>query len=161
MDERYFSRLDKALEHTVDRRLEAADQNTKAFLEMFGPIGESVPEVDAEDIKAVSLLYEELKKQHPGECWGVGRGILERVCKPGADIRAICYRYMYVSILTVIAAQAQSPEPEMAAFQEKVSAVVKDGELINIALDAAAKIPMTWETKGLPFDFDEFLKLCA
>ena len=53
MDEKFFNRLDKALEHTVDRRLEAQDQKTKAFLEMCGPPGESVPEVDADDLKAV------------------------------------------------------------------------------------------------------------
>ena len=127
----------------------------------FGPEGEAVPEVDVEDIKTVSRLYKELKKQHPGEHFGVDMGILERVCKPGADVRAICYRYMHVSILTLMAAQLPSPEPEIGDFQEKLSAVVKDGELIGNALDVAAKIPMTWAMKGLPYDFDEFLRLCA
>jgi hypothetical protein len=127
----------------------------------FGPEGEPVPEVDPEDIKAVAREYAEMQKQHPGEQFAVGMGLLEHVCKPGADVRAVCYRYMNVSILPFIAARERSPEPEMAAFQEKLSVVLKDGELIDAALIVAARIPMKWVTKGLPYDFEEFLKLCA
>jgi hypothetical protein len=85
--------------------------------------------------------------------------LLKHVCTPGADVRAVSYRYMFVSLLPFIAAQMRSPEPEMSAFQEKLSAVVKDGELIDSALNVAATIPMIWAKQGLPFDFDEFLRL--
>jgi hypothetical protein len=130
------------------------------FSALFGPEGESVPEVDPEDLKAVAREYEEMRKRHPGKQFAIGMELLKDVCKPGVDVSAVSYRYMYVSLLPLIAAQ-KSPETEMSAFQEKLSAVLKDGELIDAALKVAAKIPMTWAKKGLPFDFDEFLRLCA
>lgn len=126
------------------------------FSAFFGPEGEPVPEVDPDDIRAVAREYQEMQKQHPGERFTGGMDLLKHVCKPGADMRAVSYRYMFVSLLPFIAAQMRSPEPETAALQERLSAVVKDGELIDAALAVAAKIPMKWAKKGLPFDFDEF-----
>src|SRR5215475_8330145 len=98
--------------------------NDDPFESAFGKIGESVPVVDADDIRAVSREYRQLAKDHPGEQFGVSRNILATVCKPGADMSAVCYRHMSVSILplivrTPIPAEAK-PDAEFLEFQRKI-----------------------------------------
>jgi hypothetical protein len=108
-----------------------------------------VPEVDPEDIKAVARIYEEWAK-NSGEHFAVDIEVLRPVCKPGAELRAVCYRYMHLTVLPMIAC-------EVAEFQDTV---FKNVELTDSAYDAAAKVPMKWAIRG-SFDFDEFLRLCA
>jgi hypothetical protein len=80
-------------------------------------------------------------------------------------MRAVCYRHMSVSILPLIARTPVPNEakayPEFLEFQRNITPLVQqDGELIDRAYDVAAKIPMVWTKQGLPFDSDEFLRLC-
>ena len=138
----------------------AHDEQVKVFLEMYGPPGGSVPEVDADDLKAVWRVGEELQKAHPGEQIGIDREFLSRYCKPGADMSAVCYRTQYLYVLRIVADMPRSSEQEMTEGQEKVAAVLKDG-VTDAVVNAIAKVPMKWDMHGLPLDVDEFLKRCA
>lgn len=119
-----------------------------------------MPEVDTDDLKAVWRVCEEIQKENPGQQVGIGGDALRHVCKPGANMNAVWYRSMHLNALKLLAGLQRSPEPEMAEVQEKIAAVLKDG-VTDATFNATAKIPMTWEMRGLPFDFDEFLRLCA
>lgn len=76
---------------------------------------------------------------------------MERIFKPGADIRATSYRAGMMQMMTMLAAE------QMAEF-------VCDGCPSDAVLRAAATIPMIWmevgtPQQGLPFDTNEFLAL--
>lgn len=141
------------------------DQNLQAFSEMFGTPGEAVPEVDTDDLKAVWWAADEIQKEHqkthPGKQIGIGRQLLSHYCKPGADMKAICYRIMHLGLIKMMADMPRSTLAEMAEAQEKAATILKGGEVTDATFNAASKIPMTFVRQGLPFDFDEFLKLCA
>jgi hypothetical protein len=90
--------------------------------------------------------------QHPGKQVAMGMGLAEQICKPGADIPALGYRANMLWFLSQIA-------------RERFAAFTKDGQPIDAAFRAAAKVPVEWMGEGLrhgaPFDVDEFLRLCS
>jgi hypothetical protein len=138
----------------------AHDEQVKVFSEMYGPPGESVPEADADDLKAVWRASEEIQKDHPGEHVGIDMDSLSQFCKPGANMSAVCYRSMYLDVFRFVAGMPRSSEQEMTEPQKKVAAVLKDG-VTDEVVNAVAKVPMKWDMHGLPLDVDEFLKRCA
>ncbi len=105
--------------------------------------GTPVPPVDPEDVKAVWMLGQEVKKDHPGQNVGIGVEIFERTCKPGANIRAVTYRAGMIAMFLRVA-------PEL---QDKLDAVFR----------AAAEIPMEWIGVGIvqhgwTFDPNDFMR---
>ena len=61
--------------------------------------------------------------------------------------------------------QQKGPD-EFKEFQETIAALMKDGEFADAAFGAIAKVPMEWMEPGViregpPYDFNQFLKLCA
>jgi hypothetical protein len=115
-----------------------------------GQPGEPVPEVDPEDLKALWREQQELQARHPGAA--IGMTVAEQICKPGADIQALGYRTGMLWLLGQIA-------------PERFSLFTKDGQPIDAAFRAAAKVPVEWIgeaiTRQTPFDVDEFLRLCG
>src|SRR5881392_1038946 len=97
MDEKFFQGLDKALQHTMD----------KAPPQFGGKPGEAVPEVDPNDIKAVSQFYQEMAKDHPCEQFAIGIELLGQVCKPGADVTAVYYRASMIEMIAKLIATEQ------------------------------------------------------
>ena len=123
-----------------------------------GEPGTPVPEVDADDVKAASRLYCEVEKDHPGQQVAVGMEVLKRVCKPGADVHAVCYCYAQLALLKLIAEQNVIPKASM-------DCITANGEFKDSALEVISKFPMEWmgngPRQGLPFDLERFLQLCA
>ena len=114
--------------------------------------GEAVPEVDPEDLKTLWQEQQELQGRHPGKQVAMGRDLAEQICKPGADIPALGYRASMLWLLSQIA-------------RERFEPFTKDGQPIDAAFRAAAKVPVEWMGEGFttkaPFDVDEFLRLCS
>lgn len=86
IDEKFFRNLDRALEHTLDRKFEAPPRSG-------GKPGEPVPEVDPEDIKAVWREHREMQgdylaSQLPSlrECFSTTARPV-RTCRPSATVR--------------------------------------------------------------------------
>jgi hypothetical protein len=108
------------------------------------------PEVDPEDLKAFWREQQELEARHPGAA--IGMTAAEQICEPGADIRALFYRAGMLWFLGQIA-------------QERFSVFTENGQPIDAAFRAAAKVPVEWIgeaiTRQAPFDVDEFLRLCG
>ena len=127
---------------------------TKESPQKFGgEPGEPVPEVDAEDVKAVWKIQSDLQARHPGEQVATGMGLLQAACKPGANIEAISYRASQLFLMSFYA-------PE---HLEKMTA---NGQPSDSVFSAVAKMPMEWMGVGIvrqgpPFNFDEFLHLCG
>jgi hypothetical protein len=120
---------------------------------LFGDqTGEPVPEVDPEDLKALWREQQKLQARHPGKQVAIGMGLAEQICKPEADIQAVGYRVVMLWLLSQIA-------------RERFSLFTKDGQPIDVAFRAAAKVPLEWMgeafTQQAPFDVDEFLRLCG
>jgi len=111
-----------------------------------GKPGEPVPEVDPEDLKEV------WKTTRDNRQTGFGAAAAAQRDKSQAILEATGYR---ASLLSAI--QQLAPE--------KLAKFTKDGELQDCVFRAAAKAPMEWigegPRPGLPFDVQEFLKLCA
>jgi hypothetical protein len=99
------------------------NDKTRRFSEMFGEPGKAVPEVDPDDLRAVAREYRNIAKTHTGERFGIDIDVLRRFCKPGADIRAVCYRHMHLGLLSIIGQYSRSPESGMAEFQDKVATI--------------------------------------
>jgi len=130
---------------------------------LFGQSGEPVPEVAPEDITAIARKCRDIEKQFPGKPFAFSMETLRDLCTPDSDVRAVWYRFVCVNILRLIEREMHSADPALAEFRRSMDSILKDGELTDAALDASAAIPMIWrvEGEGLPFDFDEFLRLCA
>lgn len=115
-----------------------------------GEPGEPVPEVDPEDLKILWRTQQEAEGRHPGRQVALGRDLAQRISKTGADIQALGYRLSLWWLLSQIA------PPQFAAF-------LKDGQPIDAAFRAAAKVSAEWMGDGItrraPFDVDEFLRL--
>lgn len=114
----------------------------------FGRAGEPVPQVDAEDVKAVWEIGQKTVKENPGKNVAVGVEIFRHACKPGANLPAVTYRAQHIHMLQMIQADVMDP-----LLREKPEAVFR----------AAAEIPMEWMAvgtprRGLPFDPDEFVR---
>jgi hypothetical protein len=117
-----------------------------------GRPGERVPEVGAEDLKALWRVQQEVQARHPGTQVGTGMDIAQQICKPGADIQAIGYRLGMLWLMSQVVG-------------ERFSQFTKDGQPSDAAFRAAAKIPVAWmggpPTQQPPFDVEEFLRLCG
>jgi len=113
-----------------------------------GKPGEPVPEVDPEDLKEV------WKMSRDNQQTGFGAATAAQRDKSPAVQQAIGYR------ASLLSAMPQLAPDELARF-------TKDGELQDCVFRAAAKVRMKWISVGegprpdLPFDVQEFLKLCA
>lgn len=126
------------------------DDNLKPPL-FGGEPGTAVPEADPADVAAVWKVMEDIRKRHPNGGVAVGIGILQRVCKDGADVKAIAFRSMMVSALRVCA-------------PDQWKRLTKDGELTEQALLATARVPMQWisfdeQMDSLPFEPEAFFKI--
>jgi hypothetical protein len=51
-----------------------------------GHPGDSVEQVDPEDLKAVWAIQHELEMRHPGEQVATGLTVLQQACKPGENL---------------------------------------------------------------------------
>lgn len=74
--------------------------------------------------------------------------VLEHLCKPGAEVKAVVYRANKIGILRTVAPEIMEP-----LIKDKLDAV----------LHTAATIPIEWigvdvVRKGLPFDADDFIR---
>ncbi len=118
-----------------------------------GEPGELVPEVDPEDLKATWEFQQKIQAEHPGEQVGIGAGLAQSICKPGADIHSVSYRSSVIWIMTQIA-------------PEQIAPFLNNGQPTEALFRAAAKVRLEWMgvkivRQGPPFDVDEFLCLCA
>jgi hypothetical protein len=108
--------------------------------------GEPVPEVDPEDLKEVWKMTRDNRQM------GFGAATAAQTDKSPAVQQALGYR------ASLLSAMPQLAPDELARF-------TRDGELQDCVFTAAAKTPMEWigegRRPGLPFDVQEFLRLCA
>lgn len=163
MDEEKFLRnVDKTLTHTLDRKCAEPPR-------FGGEPGTPVPVVDVDDVKTIAQMLRELEREHPGRQFGVDLEAIKHICKPGADVHAVYYRLTPLSLLKFIS-ETKMDNPEVQAqisqLQSKIAPLIQGGEFTDAAFRATARIPMEWmgpgvAKEGLPFDFDEFLRLCA
>jgi hypothetical protein len=114
------------------------------FDALIGKAGEPVPAVDVADMKVMWAYLQELNASHPGGV-AVEVGIWQRICSPGADIRAVSYRIQMLSLLEMM-----------------LRAAWPGGELSANALKVAARIDLRWMApgevqNGLPFSVEGFL----
>ena len=113
-----------------------------------GEAGESVPEVDPDDLKAIWQIGEELQANH-SSVKAVGVEVMKQACKPGANIEATWYRSSIIWMLTHVAQQQLTPW-------------LRDGKVAGPVFRAMASIPMEWfgseVRQSLPFDVEEFLR---
>jgi hypothetical protein len=119
-------------------------------LELNGKPGEPVPQVDAQDLRTAFEIFRAAAKNHPGQHVGVSVEVLQRDCKPGANIRAVSYRFMMLNGF-------------VSTAPEQLASWMKDGQLDDIVFREAAQIPMEFigvgvERQGWPFDVDELLR---
>ncbi len=145
-DEKFLRNVDGALGHWLDREL----QEPARF---GGKPGEPVPAVDPEDVKTVWQIGREAQANHAGKHVGVEIDLMKHACKPGANIEAVSYRAGLAWLITQIA-----PE-HLARF-------TREGQPDDAVFRAAAKVPAEWMgvgivQQGLPFDENEFLRLCG
>jgi hypothetical protein len=113
---------------------------------LFGKAGEPVPAVHVADMKVMWAYLQELNARHPGGGVGVEVGIWQRICSPGADIRAVSYRCQMLSLLEIL-----------------LRAAWPGGELSENALKVAARMDLRWMAPGVvqngfPFSVDGFLE---
>jgi hypothetical protein len=111
----------------------------------MGKPGEAVPTVDSSDLKALWNCYQELGAQHPEGSVGIAIGALQRICSPGADVRAVAYRY---GMLRVLAGMLEASWP--------------GGQPSDAVFKVAARMELKWMAvgvvqNGLPFDVEKFL----
>jgi hypothetical protein len=123
------------------------------FPKFGGEPGEPVPEVNPEDIKATWQFQREIEARNPGQQVATGMGLVEQLCSPGANIPAVGYRAALIWMMTQF-------EPE------KIAPFLQNGQPTDGVFRAAAKVPMEWMgagivRQGLPFDPNEFVRLCG
>jgi hypothetical protein len=112
---------------------------------LIGKAGDPVPVVDPADMKAMREFEQGLKKRHPDEPFGVGMGLLQQVCSPGADVRAVSYRLNLLAMLEMM-----------------LEATYPGGHVSDHALNIAAEMELTWMPVGVPqksmgFNVEAFL----
>ena len=125
------------------------------MMRLFGAPGAPVPEVDAEDVKAVWELGRDIEKRHPvkaGElrAYAIGIEVFKAACKPGANIPAVLYRGTMLGML-------------IRRAQEQLARWLKEGNPDDAIFRAIAQVPMEWMgmgvvRNGLPFDIEDFIR---
>lgn len=146
MNEKFFRIAGEAADNFAKKEL------AKAPAQFGGKPGDPVPEVDADDLKALWQLQRETEARHKGKQVATGSELAKHYCKPGADIQAISYRTGMLSLLAFMA-------------PDQIAPWKKDEQLDDALFRAAAKIPLLWmevgvRTQGFPFDVEEFFRLC-
>ena len=95
--------------------------------------GKPVARVKASELKAMWKLLEDVKARHPGiqatEAVGIGGGMVELACGPGADVNAVYFRSARLGIL-------------MMRFGKQ------DAQPPAILFSIFAKLPMKWWAFG-------------
>jgi hypothetical protein len=118
---------------------------------------ELAPTVDPSDVKAAWQSYRNAELRHPGQQVAIGKSVFERVCSPGADIRAICHRALQLKfIFLYVDHSPDEPEAkELARFRH-------DDELDDRLFRVISQIPLRGIPKeglhGFPFNGEEFFK---
>ena len=136
------------MDEKIRKASEAVDNCPPRF---GGNPGEPIPQVDPDDLKALWRLQRDVEARHPGQQVAIGNA--SAYCKPGADIQAVGYRVSFLWLMSRI-------------VPEQFAAFTKDGQPIDAAFRAAAKVPAEWMEVGVvrrhpPFDVNEFTRLCA
>jgi hypothetical protein len=112
-----------------------------------GAAGEPVPSVDSSDMKALWMLGQDVRKDHPEGGVAIGVNLVEALCKPGANIEALSYRIQMVGFVRHI-------------FPEVMDPLMKDK--LDAVLAVASEVPMKWiggtVHHGWPFDPDDFVR---
>ena len=116
--------------------------------ELLGKPGESVPVVDAADLKVMWAYCQKLKAEHP-ECTeggvAIGVSVWKQILPPGVDIRAVGYRFGMLGFLEMMLRAAWTL-----------------GEPTENAFKVAAKMDLNWPQVGVPksgflFNLEGFL----
>ena len=117
-----------------------------------GQPGEPVPEVSADDLKALWQEQRTIQARNPAKQVATGRAAAEHICPPGTNIEALGYRLSMLWLLGQIAPK------QFLVF-------TKDGQPTDAVFHAAAKVSVQWMGEGIadrpPFNVDEFLRLCG
>jgi|SRR5215472_6549814 len=142
-DERFLRNVDSALGNVLGDGQREPPQ-------FEGKPGEPVPAVDPEDLKIAWQIQTAVHANSPGKNVAVD---FSDLCKPGADVQAVYYRSSLVWFMTQIA-------------PEQLVRFMQDGQPSDAVFRAAAKVPAEWmgvgiPRQGMPFDVNEFLRLCA
>lgn len=144
-DEKFLRNVDKALGNWLGEEAQEPPR-------FGGEPGEPVPVVDPEDVKTVWQIGRDIQANHAGKNVAVGADLMKQACKPGANMEAVTYRSWFVWLITQFA-----PE-HLARF-------TREGQPDDAVFRAAATVPAEWIGVGivresLPFDVNEFLRLC-
>jgi len=129
-------------ENTPDMHTD--ETNIPELNALIGKPGEAVPTVDAADIKALWKFQQELAAQHPDSGVAIAIGVINHICSPGADARAVSYRAGMLGLLhNLIKPAFAGSEPTESAFK------------------VAARMELKWMgvgvvQNGLPFDVARF-----
>ncbi len=124
-----------------------APQEFQIF-EFGGKAGDSVPEVDPDDLKAIWQMCHDLQAQHTNGS-AIDIELMQQACKPGADVLATWYRSSGIWMLTRFAEQRLAPW-------------LRDGEIADPVFRTMASIPMQWigseVTQSPPMDVEDFFR---
>jgi len=147
MDEKFIRNASDAVDNWTNKEL---GKTPPGF---GGNPGEPVPQADPEDLKALWRLQRDVAVRHPGQQIAIGNELAQHYCKAGADIQAVSYRVSFLWLMSRF-------------VPEQFAAFTKDGQPIDAAFRAAAKVPAEWmgvgvARQGPPFDVNEFTRLCA
>ena len=96
-----------------------------------GKAGESVPEVDSDDLKAIWQIGEELRAKHPGTKAALGVEVMKRACKPGANVEATWYRSSAIWMVSHIG--------------EQLAPRQREGKVADPVFRTMASIPMAMD----------------
>jgi hypothetical protein len=113
---------------------------------IIGRLGEPVPEVDPQDLKAA------WKARAAAGDKTVGLGVFAQACKQGADLQAISYRNLLLGGFIHMVQMSLAPP------------WIKEGQPDDVVFKEAAQIPMTFVIGGSspqgqrPVDFDDLLR---
>lgn len=139
--------LEQIREAIHARIREFVPQETQTF-KFGGEAGESVPEVDPDDLKAIWQIGEKLRAEHPG-AKAVSVEVMKQACKPGANVQATWYRSSAIWMLTHFAQQQLAPW-------------MRQGKVSDPIFRTMASIPMQWMGSEVrqspPFNLDEVLR---
>jgi hypothetical protein len=115
-------------------------------LSFQGNPGESVSEVDPDDLKTFWQEQRKLQTKFPGQQVSFSP---KAIAKTEANAPAVWYRSTMILVLDRVA-------------QEQLSPWLEDEELSDAVFRTMATIPMEWighaEREGLPFDVEEFFR---